>query len=127
MVSEALRHGGFIGPRAPRVYRGVHVGPAASLTMDNVNIIIFPAEYARDAMPELWKDRASFEPTKGRLADHLAFSVADLSATVARLRSDGVRITEDAAYIPGTRIRWAFLEGPDRIRIELVEGQTSKE
>ena len=71
--------------------------------------------------------RASFEPTKGRVADHLAFSVADLSGTVARLRNDGVRITEDAAYIPGTRIRSAFLEGPDRIRIELVEGQARKE
>ena len=69
---------GYIGPRRPRIYRGVHVEPMASLQMDNVNIIIFPVEYARDAMPELWKDRKTFEPTKGRVVDHLAFSVDNL-------------------------------------------------
>ena len=48
---------GYIGPRTGRIYRGVHVEPVASLTMDGINIIIFPVEYARDAMPALWKDR----------------------------------------------------------------------
>ena len=118
---------GFIGPRQPRVYRGVHVGPAASLTMDNVNIIIFPAEYARDALPDLWKDRASFEPTEGRVIDHLAFGVADLSETLARLRKDDVKITREPANIPGTRMKSAFIKGPDRIRIELVEGEARRE
>ena len=60
---------GYIGPRTGRVYRGVHVEPVASLNMDNVNIIIYPVEYARDAMPDLWKDRKDFEPTKGRVVD----------------------------------------------------------
>ncbi len=106
----------FIGPRTGRVYRGVHVDPAASLTADNVNIIIFPVEYARDAMPDLWKGRQDFEPTAGRVADHIAFSVDRLSDTLARLRQDGVKVTDGA-----------FIEGPDHIRIELVEGQATKE
>lgn len=103
---------GYIGQRSGRVYRGVHVNPVASLTMDNVNIIIFPVEYARDAMPELWKDRKDFEPTQGRVVDHLAFSVTNVHDTLERLRKDGVKVTD------GT-----FIEGPDHIRIELVEEQ----
>ena len=107
---------GYIGQKTGRVYRGVRVEPVASLTMDNVNIIIFPIEYARDAMPELWKDRRDFESTQGRVVDHLAFSVDRLHETLERLRRDGVKVTDDS-----------FIEGPDHIRIELVEGQAAKE
>jgi len=109
---------GYIGPRKPRVYRGVHVEPVASLQMDNMNIIIFPVEYARDAIPELWKDRKTFESTKGRVVDHLAFSVDNLHETMERLRKGGVQLEDSKS---------AFIEGPDKIRIELVEGQAHKE
>jgi catechol 2,3-dioxygenase-like lactoylglutathione lyase family enzyme len=102
---------GYIGQRTGRMYRGLHVDPVASLNMDNVNIIIFPVEYARDAMPDLWRNRKDFESTKGRVVDHLAFSVSNVHDTLDRLRNDGV-ITD------GT-----FIEGPDHIRIELVEEQ----
>ncbi|MGC9951005.1 MAG: VOC family protein [Bryobacteraceae bacterium] len=107
---------GYIGPRTGRIYRGVHVDPVASLNMDNVNIVIYPVEYARDAMPELWKDRKGFEPTKGRVVDHLAFSVDSVHDTLERLRKDGVKATDGS-----------FIEGPDRIRIEIVESQAVKE
>ena len=56
--------------------------------MDNVNIIIYPVEYARDAMPDFWKDRKDFEPTKGRVVDHLAFSVSNVAETLNRLRKE---------------------------------------
>ena len=42
-------------------------------------------------MPELWKNRKTFEPTKGRVVDHLAFSVDNLHETLGRLRKDGAR------------------------------------
>jgi len=58
----------------------------------------------------VWKDRKGFEPTRGRVVDHLAFSVNNLNQTLERLRKDGVKVTDGA-----------FIEGPDRIRIELVE------
>jgi len=117
---------GYIG-RQPRVYRGVHVEPLASLVMDNVNIIIFPVEYARDATPDLWKDRKTFESTKGRVVDHLAFGVEDPRETLARLQDDGAKVTEEVANTGAGKIRSAFIQGPDRIRIELVEGQAYKE
>ena len=39
-----------------------------------------------------------------------------LRETLERLRKDGVKVTDGA-----------LIEGPDRIRIELVEGQATKE
>jgi catechol 2,3-dioxygenase-like lactoylglutathione lyase family enzyme len=78
--------------------------------MDNVNILIFPMGYAHKGFGDLWKGRTSFESTKGRVVDHIAFSVDDRAAALARLRKDGVKIDADG-----------FIEGPDRVRIELAE------
>ena len=65
--------------REPRFYKGFQVGPSASLMSDNVNIIIFPAGY-------LGKDRRPFVSSKGRVVDHVAFSVSDVAAKVKELR-----------------------------------------
>ncbi|MFN7999056.1 MAG: hypothetical protein U0Q18_35875 [Bryobacteraceae bacterium] len=111
---------GYVSPPTSRVYRGFHVEPLASLQIDDVNLIIFPAEYARDAWPALWRERRQFESTRGRVVDHLAFSVENLPATLARLRRAGVTITEQTKET-------AFIEGPDRIRIELVEGPARRD
>ena len=95
--------------REPRFYKGMQVGPSASLLMDNVNIIIFPKEHARQTFPDVWKDRQTFESTKGRVVDHIAFSVDDVAATRERLRAAGIEVDKDG-----------FVEGPDKVRIELV-------
>ena len=87
-----------------------------SLMMDNVNLIIFPVVYARQAWPALWKDRASFDSSRGRVVDHIAFSVDNLADAL-----EGHRMLAGAAPIPGTAVRSAYIEGPDRIAIELVE------
>jgi catechol 2,3-dioxygenase-like lactoylglutathione lyase family enzyme len=76
-----------------RMYKGFQVAPSASLQADNVRIIIFPLEYARKQWPALWSTRKDFEPTAGRVIDHIAFS-----------REGG---------------KTEFIEGPDRVRIEL--------
>jgi hypothetical protein len=77
--------------------------------MDNVNILIFPMEHARQTFPTVWQGRKVFESTKDRAIDHIAFSVDDLGAARERLRKAGIQVDPDG-----------FLEGPDRIRIELV-------
>jgi len=100
---------GYIGARTGRIYRGMHVEPLASLNMDNINIVIFPVEYARDAIPDLWKERKDFESTKNHVVDHIAFSVDNVAQTLDRLRKAGVKTDGD------------FVEGPDHIRIELVQ------
>jgi catechol 2,3-dioxygenase-like lactoylglutathione lyase family enzyme len=51
---------------------------------------------------------------------HLALRVDDLDATVAGLKARGVQFTEGITSAgPGVRI--TFLEGPDKVMIELLE------
>ena len=95
--------------------------------MDNVNIIIYPVEYTKKAYPEHWKGKTELESTKGRVVDHVGFSVANLPEALEKLRKDGVKVTDEIRSVAGGKIKFAFIEGPDKIRIELVEGHPSKE
>ncbi|HSB11757.1 MAG TPA: VOC family protein [Blastocatellia bacterium] len=113
--------------RATRIYRDVPIGPSASLMMDNVNMIIYPIAYSRKVYPELWKDRKEMTSTKGRVVDHVGFSVDNLSEILEKLRKDGVKVTDEIKSAAGGKIKYAFIEGPDKIRIELVEGHARKE
>ncbi len=108
--------------REPRFYRGHQIGPATSLVMDNVNIIIYPVEYTKKAYPDHWKGKTEIESTKGRVVDHVGFSFANLSEALEKMRKDGVKVTDEIRSIAGGKIKFAFIEGPDKIRIELVEG-----
>jgi catechol 2,3-dioxygenase-like lactoylglutathione lyase family enzyme len=110
-----------------RVYEGYPVGPSASLQADNVNIIIFPVGYAHTAWPTLWDGRKSFESTKGRAIDHIGFSVDHLQEWLERLRADGVKVTAEPRTVADGKIKFAFIEGPDHILIELVEGSPDQQ
>jgi catechol 2,3-dioxygenase-like lactoylglutathione lyase family enzyme len=111
--------------REPRFYRGHQIGPSMSLIMDNVNLIIYPVEYTKKAYPEHWKGKTEIESTKGRVVDHVGFSFANLAEALEKMRKDGVKVTDEIRSIG--KIKYAFIEGPDKIRIELVEGHASKE
>ncbi|HEX4593242.1 MAG TPA: VOC family protein [Bryobacteraceae bacterium] len=113
--------------REPRFYRGYQIGPSMSLMMDDVNLIIFPMEYAKKEWPDLWKDRTDLESTRGHTTDHIGFGVDHLDQTLERLRQDGVMVTDEPRSVAGGKVRFAFIEGPDHIRIELVEGQARRE
>ena len=93
--------------------------------MDNVNFIIFPMEYAKTQWPDLWKDRTDFDSTSGHVTDHIAFSVENLDQTLDRLKKDGVKITQGPHTDSGGK--HAFIEGPDHIKIEVVEGMAHKD
>jgi catechol 2,3-dioxygenase-like lactoylglutathione lyase family enzyme len=56
---------------------------------------------------------------RGQIVDHFALSVPDLDATIARLKAQGVKVTEEI-HRWGT-MRAAMIEGPDMVAIELVE------
>jgi catechol 2,3-dioxygenase-like lactoylglutathione lyase family enzyme/predicted enzyme related to lactoylglutathione lyase len=57
--------------------------------------------------------------SRGQLYDHIALSVSDLDAWVAKLRGEGVTFLEAPYKIGDTRA--AMIEGPSREAIELVE------
>ncbi len=113
--------------REPRFYRDVQIGPSASLMLDNVNIIIFPVEYTKKAYPDHWKGKTELESTKGHVTDHIGVSVDNLSEALEKMRKDGVKVTDEIRSLAGGKIKFAFIEGPDKIRIEVVEGHASKE
>ena len=114
--------------REPRTYRGVQIGPSMSLMLDNVNFIIYPAQYSRQAYADQWKKgQAALVPTKGRVVDHISFSVDNLAETLERLKKDGVKISTSATTTMGGKLKSAFIEGPDSVTIELVEGHAHKD
>ena len=56
---------------------------------------------------------------RGQIVDHFALSVPDLDATIARLKREGVKVTEEIHR--WGMMRAAMIEGPDLVAIELVE------
>ena len=118
----AVRRGGSTPPsREVRMYKGFQVGPSMSLVMDNVNIIIFPLELSKQSYPDQWKNGQTLTSSRGRAIDHVGFSVDNLPEVLEKLRKEGVRVTDEIKAVPATKIKYAFIEGPDKIRIELIE------
>jgi len=62
---------------------------------------------------------APLAPTRGRLMDHVALSVANLDAWVTKLRAENVKFLEQEYRLGDTRA--VMIEGPSREAIELVE------
>jgi catechol 2,3-dioxygenase-like lactoylglutathione lyase family enzyme len=69
-----------------------------------------------------WYIRQSDRPlagTRGHLVDHVALSVANLDAWIAKLRGEGVTILQQPYTIGDARA--VMIEGPSREALELVE------
>ncbi len=66
-------------------------------------------------------ESGQFETGKGKRGlDHIGFKVKDLRAALDEVKAKGVRITQDLTVLP-SGLKMAFVEGPDGIRIELLE------
>jgi catechol 2,3-dioxygenase-like lactoylglutathione lyase family enzyme len=123
----ATRRGKGPPSREPSFYKGYQVGPGMSLMSDNINIIIFPMQFAPRAYPDAWKNRTAFDSTQGRVVDHIGFSFDNLHDALEQMRKDGVKVTQEIETAFHGKVKYAFIEGPDRVRIELVEGLAHKE
>jgi Glyoxalase/Bleomycin resistance protein/Dioxygenase superfamily len=70
----------------------------------------------------LWYMRQGDEPlvsSRGHVYDHIALSVTDLDAWIAKLRGEGVRFLAEPYQLGDTRA--VMVEGPSREALELVE------
>jgi catechol 2,3-dioxygenase-like lactoylglutathione lyase family enzyme len=110
-----------------RIYRDVQIGPSASFNLDNVNVIIYPVEYARTDHWKAWEGRDTFEATSGHVVDHIGIGVDNLDDAMAKLKAAGVTVLNEARSVAGGKIKYAFIEGPDKMKIEVIEGQPVKE
>src|SRR5260221_2867368 len=52
---------------------------------------------------------------------HMAFGVDDIVATCERIRQSGAKITREPGPVKGGSTMIAFVEDPDRYKIELIE------
>lgn len=107
-----------------RAFRGIPTGPSASMQLDNVTFFIYPTAHAKALYGGQWKGRSGFATNRGRALDHVAVSVDDLDATLARLKREGVRIISGPRKADG--FRSAFIEAPDKMELEIVEGQARR-
>jgi catechol 2,3-dioxygenase-like lactoylglutathione lyase family enzyme len=113
--------------REARYRCGRQTAPSVALMMDDVSIIIYPVGNAKAAFPDAWKGRDSLESSQGHAIDHLGFSVENLDKTLERLKGDGVKVMEEQRSQFGGKLKFAFIEGPDHIRIEVLEDHTAKD
>lgn len=115
------RYQGPDAPRTVRMYQNNQIGPSANLNFDNVNMIIYPVEYSKYNYADDWKGVSEIQPTRGSVNDHVGFSVPNLTDALAKLRAAGVKVTAEPREGPQGKFRYAFIEGPDQIAIELIE------
>ena len=97
---------------APSEPLGVIRSPAATVRFGEVNLIIYPRQRPGPLVSP-----------RGHVVDHIALTVADVSAALARLRKSGVKVLEEPHRFGNSKTRATMVEGPDKIAIELVEGK----
>jgi predicted enzyme related to lactoylglutathione lyase len=122
----ATPRGAWPPSREPRFRKDLQIGPSASLMVDDLNIIIYPIQYSRVAYKDHWRDQTAMSPTEGRVVDHVAFSFDNLGEALARMRKDGVQVTQSIKPTQRGKLMSAFIKGPDRISIEMVEGKAER-
>ena len=88
--------------------QGMYRAPAAAVVFGDVAL----PSYVR-------QDDAPLASSRGQLYDHIALSVADLDAWIAKLRGEGVRFLDGPYRLGDTRA--VMIEGPSREALELVE------
>ena len=70
--------------------------------------------------------RGDATPSPGHSIDHIGFRPMNVDNTVAALKAKNVKIATEPRPLTlasGTTMRLAFIEGPDGVRIELVQRQ----
>jgi len=75
---------------------------------------------------DLWVlvQRGDAVPSAGHSIDHIGFRPTNLDETVGRLKAKSVKVTSEPRALTlasGTTMHIAFIEGPDGVRIELVQ------
>jgi catechol 2,3-dioxygenase-like lactoylglutathione lyase family enzyme len=113
--------------REARSHKGVQVAPLVFMNVDGVLFGWFPTGAAKGLYPDAWKARTGFASPRGRNLDHFALSVDNLNDSLARLERDGVRILEPPSLKMNGAFLSAFVEAPDNVALEIVEGHAARD
>jgi catechol 2,3-dioxygenase-like lactoylglutathione lyase family enzyme len=111
--------------KTERAFRGIPTGPSASSQLDAVTFFWYPTAHAKALYGGQWKGRTGYASNRGRVIDHVAISVDNLDETLARLREQGVKVVSAPRNVNG--MRTAFIQAPDNMELEIVEGHASRQ
>ena len=107
--------------REARTHNGLQIYPFMGLNLDGVQFFWYPKAFGQGSYPDAWKGRTAFASPRGRVIDHIAFSVENLDAALARLEAGGVKVLQRSRSAVNGELRSAFIGAPDGVELELVE------
>jgi catechol 2,3-dioxygenase-like lactoylglutathione lyase family enzyme len=107
--------------REVRSHNGLQIYPFMGADLDGIRFYWYPKAFGQGSYPDAWKGRSEFASSRGRVIDHIAFSVAGLDRALARLEADGVRVLQRPQPAMNGLLRSAFVSAPDGVELELVE------
>ena len=111
-------------PREARLHNGLQIYPFMGADLDGIRFYWYPKAFGQGSYPDAWKGRSDFASSRGRVIDHIAFSVEGLDRALAQLESEGVKVLQRPKPAMDGLFRSAFVSAPDGVELELVE--TSK-
>ena len=87
----------------------------------NTTLIRMDVQGVPIALMSILPDSEQLDPGKGKRGlDHIGFKVKEIELTLEEMKKKGVRITQELTVMP-SGLKMAFVEGPEGIRIELLE------
>ena len=92
---------------------------------DNVSFVAY-GQPNYEPKPPWWQNEpllTAFEPTDGRVIDHIAFSYRDIVPVFARMRRGGAEIVRPIVHDDAFNHRSFFVRGPDKVLVEIVESK----
>lgn len=97
---------------------------SSGFNCDNVSFVVY-GQPNYEPKPPWWPDAplTGFEPTDGRVIDHIAFSFRDIEPVLKRIQADGVEIVSPIAHRDDVNHESFFVRGPDKVLIEIVEAK----
>jgi catechol 2,3-dioxygenase-like lactoylglutathione lyase family enzyme len=112
--------------REARTHNGLQIYPFMGADLDGVRFYWYPKAFGQGSYPAAWKGRSQFASPRGRVIDHIAFSVEGLDRALAQLERDGVKILHRPAPAMNGLMRSAFVAAPDGVELEIVEAGTAQ-
>jgi len=100
----------------------------AFMQIDNLSLVVF----GKPDFDSIWWPGSNykpedappdFEPTKGTVVNHLAFSYRDIDPVFDRLKAAGVEIVEPISKKADVGHRSFFVMAPDKLLVEVVEAR----
>jgi len=92
---------------------------------DNVSFVVYGQPNYKPK-PPWWENEpvlTDFDPTEGRVIDHIAFSYRDIEPVFERMKNDGVEIVRPIAHDPHFNHKSFFVRAPDNVLVEIVESK----